>query len=111
MRLHRRPLPAVLLLTTAMLGSSAAWCFCAPPAALTSAHGCCEEGPGLVSGDGGCCRDGSAGQAARDVVVRGGGPLAPLAVAVLASRPIGPRAAPLPIRAHAVSAPAVVLRV
>jgi len=106
-----RPLLTVLLLTTALVGSSAAWCFCAPPAAVASAHGCCEEGAGLVAGGGDCCRDRSPGPATRDAVVRGGGPPAPVGVAGLAPWPIGPRGAPLPTAAHALSSPAVVLRV
>lgn len=111
MRRGARPFLSVLVVATALLGSSVFWCFCAPAAAAASAHSCCEDGPGLVAGDLACCRDRSPGPAARDVVVRGGAPAAPVFVAVVAASRLEPGLAPPPIPRHALSTPAVVLRV
>ncbi len=79
------PLPTVLLVTVAWLGSSTAWCFCAPAAPSNpSAHACCDDGPGLVSADAGCCRNSASGLIVRDAVMAGGGPPMPGAAASVA---------------------------
>jgi hypothetical protein len=111
-RLRLRRL-AVALLAIAWMGSTAALCLCPlPVAAAASAHGCCDEGPGLAPGDTHCCQD-AAPATARVGIVHRGGPAVMTAVdAALAARPATPTAAPLPARPGGrSSSPAVVLRV
>jgi hypothetical protein len=104
-----RRLLTVLPVAIAWLGASTAWCFCAPPAFSASpAHGCCEDGVGLVPG-GDCCHGAASGQA-RDVVVPGGGSPAP-AIAASVAPALAVGLAPPPSYPRAVPPPAVVLRV
>jgi len=104
-----RRLLAVLPVVIGWLGASTAWCFCARAVpSASSAHACCEDGPGLVPAEGDCCRRAPSGQTVRDVVVPAGSPapgIAPVAPAFAVSL------APPSMSPRAVSPPAVILRV
>jgi len=105
-----RRLLAVLPVVIGWLGASTAWCFCAPgvPSA-SSAHACCEDGPGLVPAEGDCCRRTPPGQTVRDVVVPAGSPAPGIAAPVAPALAVS--LAPPPMSRRAVSPPAVILRV
>ena len=111
--MRRRSLRALMAvaLCAAWLGPPAL-CLCGPPAPTTAAaHGCCDEGPGLVAASTGCCQDVSPANGGVVVVIRAGSPVTTPAIALAAEPPLSlTREAP-PRRPRPLSSPPRILRV
>lgn len=101
---------AAALATTGWLVSSAAWCLCPPPVAVSSPHGCCDERAGL-SGMHHCCQTAPEAKARREDAVPVSPSLAPAVTTVLLDRPLAVRLVPPPDPARFGSAPPIVLRI
>ena len=111
--MRRRSLRALMAvaLSAAWLGPPAL-CLCGPPApTAAAAHGCCDEGSGLVAADTGCCQDASPANAGGVVVVRAGPPVTAPALALAAEPPLSLTSEVPPRRPRPLSSPPLVLRV
>jgi hypothetical protein len=110
--MSRRSLRALVAVALCAAVALPALCLCGPPAPPTAtAHGCCDEGPGLVAASTGCCQDVSPANVGGVVVLRTGPPLTAPAIALAAEPPLSLTREILPRRPRPLSSPPLVLRV